>query len=230
MKTFLNRVVLAVGLLALTACASTFRSDVSTFHELTSPGGERVLVTPIFQENEDSLEFKQYANIVAGHLAQYGYKSTGDNEPELIAGFDVTIDDGREKIFVRPDPFGSFYWQRSFWGHGRFHRGFSHFRGGFGFGNFGAFGRFGHHNGFGAFGGHDLVARTYYTATLKLELRKPDGTIVFEGRAETQTRRKDLPKALPFLAAALFESFPGENGITRRVVIDRGAFSEQAAE
>jgi len=203
MKTMFSRLLLAAGLLALTACATGIRSNVATFHEITVPGGERVMLTPILAENADSLEFQQYANILAGHLQNYGYKQPGDMEPQLIAGFDVTINDGREKLENRLSLRSSFYWQRGFWSYGHYWAPIFPT----------------YHDPF--FDDNRVVARTVYTAVLTLELRKPDGEMVFEGRAEIETRHKDLPKVMPYLAAALFETFPGENGVTRRVVIER---------
>lgn len=203
MKTTFGRILVSTSLLFLAACSSTIRSNVATFHEMAVPGGERVMLTPMLAENADSIEFRQYANILAGHLQSYGYKEPGDKDPQLIAGFDVTINDGREKLENRIAPQSSLYWRRGLWYYGHYWAPIYPL----------------YHDPF--FDDNRVIARTVYTATLKLELRTPDGELVFEGRAEMETRRKDLPKIVPFLAAALFESFPGESGVTRRVVIDR---------
>lgn len=203
MKTIFGRILISTGLLFLAACSSTIRSNVATFHEMNVPGGERVMLTPMLAENADSIEFRQYANILAGHLQSYGYKEPGDKNPQLIAGFDVTINDGREKLENRIAPQSSLYWRRGLWYYGHYWAPIYPL----------------YHDPF--FDDNRVIARTVYTATLKLELRTPDGELVFEGRAEMETRRKDLPKIVPFLAAALFENFPGESGVTRRVVIDR---------
>ncbi len=203
MKKTLNHIILVASILALSACATHFRSDVTTFHKLSAPGGERVVLTPMNPEKQDSLEYRQYADILANELGSYGYKETGENEPELIAGFDVTINDGREKLSVRPGFNGFPYWRSGFWAYGRFWRS-PFYRG-----------------RFSPFDDDELVARTVYLATLRFELRKPDGTVVFEGHAETETRRKDLPRIMPLLAEALFENFPGNNGETRRVILER---------
>jgi len=203
MKTIIGRILLTFGLFALTACSSNIRSNVATFHEITVPGGERVMLTPMVAEKADSLELQQYANVLAGHLQSYGYKEPGDKEPELIAGFDVTINDGREKLENRISPHTSLYWRRGYWAYGRYWTPIFPT----------------YHDPF--FDDTEVVARTVYTATLTMELRKPGGEKVFEGRAEIETRHKDLPRIMPYLAAALFQSFPGENGVTRRVVIER---------
>jgi len=203
MKTLFIRAGLILGFVTLAACSTVFRSDVATFHEITVPGGERVMLTPMIAEKSDSIEFQQYANILAGHLQKYGYKQPGEEEPQLIAGFDVTINDGREKLENRLSPYSGFgYWGRGYWSYGRYWAPI-------------------YPTFYDAWDDTEVVARTVYTATLTMELRTPDGTLIFEGRAETETRRKDLPKVMPYLAAALFENFPGESGVTRRVVIAR---------
>jgi hypothetical protein len=199
MKSLFNRAALIATVFLVGACSTVYRGNVSTFHEMTTPGGERVMITPMLADKTDSLEFKQYANVLAGHLATRGYQEPGEGEPELIAGFDVVITDGREKLATRPNPHP--FWGRGYWSYGYFWSPvYAPFR--------------------GPFDDDQLVARTVYTATLRLELRKPDGEMVYEGRAELETRRKDLPAIMPYLAEALFERFPGENGKTQKVRIE----------
>lgn len=200
MQHTLARILIVFGFLALTACTSVMRSDVATFHDITAPGGERVMLVPIAEDKKDSLEFRQYASVLASHLQNYGYKETGDKEPQLIAGFDVTINDGREKIETRPSNLGPYWHSRWAWG------------------SYWHYDPFRHDDLF-----HErLVAKTVYNVVLTLELRKPDGTKIFEGRAESEVRTKAVPEVVPHLANALFESFPGESGKTRRVVVELG--------
>ncbi|MBL4836325.1 MAG: DUF4136 domain-containing protein [Kordiimonadaceae bacterium] len=198
MKTIKN-IFLVASALMLGACTATFRSDVATFHDLTTPGGERIMLIPMDPDKKDSLEFRQYAADLSSHLKSYGYQESGDSKPDLIAGFDITISEGREKLRNRPSAFN--YWN-SHWSWGSY------------WGN-----HYGYHSSFDHHNNNQIVAGTVYTAMLTLELRTPEGDLVFEGRAETETRKKGLPEIMPFLAKALFQSFPGENGITRRVII-----------
>ncbi len=195
----LQKILLLACAVALGACTSSFRSNVATFHEMGAPGGEKVVLTPMNPDKYDSIEFSQYAGALAGHLKSYGYVEAGEDQPELIVGFDVSINDGREKLRNSHNAFAHPYWDVR-WPRGRY------------WGSFFYDPFYNHHDSV-------VVAGTYYTATLSLELRKPDGEIVFEGRAETETRSKALPEIVPFLAEALFQSFPGESGVTRKVVI-----------
>jgi hypothetical protein len=220
----LKKLIIIGAVFVLGACASSFKSDVATFHALPPASGESLALVPMLEENVDSIEYAQYAAVLGQHLQSQGYRDAGNGNPDLIVAFDVTIDDGREKLITRPGPF--------YGGFGGFH-GFGFSRFGYGFGRFG-FNRFGFRRGFGfggfhrgfgccgfggGFGGDRVVARTVYRATLTMEVRERDGTKVFEGRAETETRKRDLPTTLPLLADALFADFPGESGVTRRVVI-----------
>ncbi|WP_262692347.1 DUF4136 domain-containing protein [Kordiimonas aestuarii] len=191
-------VVLSLALITLGACSSTFRSDVATFHKLTAPQGERLMIVPMNEERKDSLEFQQYAAILANHLRNEGYKATGEKDPDLIVGFDVQISDGREKVTATPGMHTDFYW-RSYWYWGRFwHPVYP----------------------IGRDFDDRIVTRTVYTATLWMEIRKPNGDLVFEGRAETETRNRAVPEVVPYLAEALFENFPGPSGVTRHVKLD----------
>jgi len=194
----MQKILFIAAFFAVSACSTTFRSDVATFHELTVPGGERVMLTPMDPDKKDSLEYRQYAGVLAGHLKSYGYVETGDAAPQLIAGFDLTINDGREKLRTRALSYDPFYWN-SYWAWGR------HWNYPFSY----PF----------AYRDTQIVAGTVYTVTLTLELRKPDGQVIFEGRAETETRTKTLPEVMPFLADALFQDFPGKSGVTRRVSV-----------
>lgn len=201
MMRYLSRVCMFGALLFVAACTSSYHGNVSSFHEMTVPGGERVMLMPMLEDKTDSLEFKQYADVLAGHLAMLGYKEPGKQQPELIAGFDVTITDGREKLENRPRA-GHPYWRGGFWTHGFFWRtGPSPF--------------------YDPWHKNEVVAKTVYTATLIFELRKPDGEMIYEGRAELETRNKDLPAIMPYLAKVMFERFPGENGVTQKVRIER---------
>jgi hypothetical protein len=197
--TTAKHLLVAVAVLTLGACSNTFRSDVATFHTLPVPKGEKVSILPMDHTKRDSIEFQQYAAILGNHLRLEGYNQAGDSKPDLIVGFDVTIDDGREKLENRPrlnDPY-HVYW-RHYWYHGYF---------------WGPYDPFNRYN-------NEIVARTVYHATLKMEVRTPDGEVLFEGRAETDTRKRAVPEVVPLLAEALFESFPGPSGVTRHVKID----------
>lgn len=201
--TIAKHVMIAAVALTLGACSNTFKSDVATFHKLPTAGGEHVSIMPMDPSKQDSLEYQQYAAVLGNFLRLQGYQQAGDSKPDLIVGFNITFSDGREKLENRLSPgfrggFNDFYW-RGYWHHGYF---WGPPVGGF----------WGPQN--------ELYARTVYHATLEMEVRKPDGELLFEGRAETDARKNSIPEVMPLLAEALFENFPGPSGVTRHVKID----------
>lgn len=196
-NTLLKNFFVIAFVLTLAACGRHFSSDVSTFHSISSPISGTAAIVPMNSDKQDSIEFRQYAAAVGYQLKQYGFTEAGDNKPEYIVGFDVVIGDGREKIVNRPGFQSNYYWRNNYyWGH------------------WGMYDPF--HDSFR----NELYARTVYHAELIVEIRKPNGDVVYEGRAETDARENSLPEIVPLLAETLFKNFPGPNGATERVVLD----------
>ena len=199
-RQFFRSALVALTALALTACASSFRSNVTSFHVSTPPAGAKVFLVPIDEARQDSLEYRQYASSIQAVLEQNGFTGARDSEPDYIIGFDVAVSDGREKIrsYPRSGFAGGAYWHRGYaWG-----------------------GWWSPYYGYGPGTGDELSVRTVYRAELRLEIREPDGTMIFEGIAESETRSRSLPELVPLLAEALFEDFPGANGLMRTVRLD----------
>lgn len=192
--------------LALSACASTFRSNVTSFHTTTPAAGSKVVLVPIDEARLDSLEYRQYASSIQAVLERSGFVGARSDAPDYVIGFDVSVNDGREKI--RAFPNGGFGVRNAYWANGYGWGGWWNpafpFNGGWG----------------GGFGGANVTARTVYLAELRVEIREPDGTMIFEATAETESRTRSLPELVPLLAAALFEEFPGENGKMRRIKLE----------
>ncbi|TNE61483.1 MAG: DUF4136 domain-containing protein [Alphaproteobacteria bacterium] len=201
MASLLKRIALVGAVFLVSACTHTFRSDVTTFMSQTVPSAGKVSIVPMDQAKLDSIEYRQYASVIANELSNIGYAQAGDDNPELIVGFDIEINDGREKLETRPGMgmgAGYNYWTHS-WRWGRF------------------WGPAYPYDPF--FPDNDLVARTVYFVTLKVEMRKPNGDMIYEGRAESEVRTRALPEIVPLMAEALFKEFPGQNGKTQRIVL-----------
>lgn len=209
----LSFICAVIGLIS--ACNSTFKSNVSRFHELPQPQGESVVIVASDPAKNTSLEFASYANIVGGYLAKQGYVPAGDGKPDLIVELDYSVDDG--KVMVRSTPshfsFGygyasGFYpyyspWYRPYWRHGYYGRyGYSPFW----------------------FDHHERNVRSYvnYTRKLMLTIRpNKDGVKnIFEGTVESRGRNNKLPELMPHMVQAMFTNFPGTNGTTDKVVIE----------
>lgn len=211
-RQFFRMASVTLMALALGACASSFRSDVTSFHVATPATGAKVVLVPIDESRQDSLEYRQYASSIQGVLEQNGFVGAREDEPDYIIGFGIEVSDGREKIrsFGGAGFGGNIWWQRGYaWGGW-----WDPFFPGAGFGP-------GFGGGFGpGFAGGGVTSRTVYLAQLHVEIRERDGTMIFEANVESETRSRRLTELVPLLAEALFEDFPGANGVTRRVKID----------
>ena len=202
-------------LLIVAACATPFRSDVARFHAIQSIApGSTFSIEAADPEKRDSLEFQTYAARVAQALDARGMRQA----PRGIAGdyqlmVDYGVDQGREKIDSRPG-FGPSYAY-----------GFGYSRYGYGY-PFRYYGAYGWYDPFwsawgpGSFYGPEIYSYTQYGSFLAIQMKSRDGSVVFEGRAESETRTRDLTKLVPLLVQAMFTDFPGQSGQTVTVSID----------
>ena len=197
----------ALGLLGagLTACATGFNSDVTRFStQLPAPQGQTFAVIADDAELVGGIEFGQYADLVAGRMAQLGYTRGNPETADLLVRFDYEVDNGRERI--RPsstirDPFydpwyryrASPFRSRGLWGYG-----------------------------FNDPWLYDNNLRTYtvYTSEIELEIdNRMTGERLFEGTAEAVSRSDNLQYLVPNLVDAMFTDFPGNSGETVRITI-----------
>jgi hypothetical protein len=109
-------VTLALGTLA--ACASPFRADVSRFEsQLPAPTGQTFTVVADDPSLAGGIEFRNYAQLVADHLAALGYTPVNNaSDAQLIVRFDYGVDNGRERVrstgFYRDPFYDSWYGYR----------------------------------------------------------------------------------------------------------------------
>jgi len=217
-KTFLA-VAAPLALLGLSACATGFPAQVSRFQAMPAPTGQSFYVEPADAANRGGLEFAQYAGQVRQHLAALGYSEAASRaDATLLVTLDYGVDQGRERVVARPDPFADPWWGWS----GRYR--------GFGYrpyySRFGYYGRgrspfyWGWHDPFWGGGGYDIDSYTVYTSFLDLDIRRAaDGQSVFEGTAQARSRSDELPLLVPNLVEAMFTGFPGNSGETVRITV-----------
>ncbi|MEH6758979.1 MAG: DUF4136 domain-containing protein [Parasphingorhabdus sp.] len=207
-KRFKLTIFTPLAFLALGACASPFRADVQRFEALPPAQGQSFAVVAADPELAGGLEFAQYAALVEQRLADLGYQRSEDPAAaQLIVSMDYDVDKGREKVVADYDPFYSpgFYGSRSFYGR-------HHYR--YGFYDPFLFGG----AGFSGYGG--VRSFTVFTTELDLKIdRKVDGERLFEGKAEAQSRSKNLTYLVPNLVEAMFTDFPGNSGESVRISV-----------
>ncbi len=202
-----------IALLSLGACATGLPTEVSRFQAMPAPQGQSFVVVP-GEGEKGGLEFSQYASLVSRHLTGLGYSEAPSREAaSFVVELDYGVDEGRQRVVVRPDPFGPRY-------------GFG-YRRPFHYSRFGYFGRYrspfyyGWDDPFFYGGGYDRVdAYTVYTSRLEMDIRRTaDGQSLFEGRAEARSTEDDLPELVPNLIEAMFTDFPGRSGETVRITV-----------
>lgn len=200
----------AVLLMAVAACATPFKADVSRFQsQLPAPSGQTFAVVADDPKLSGGLEFAQYAGLVRDRLARLGYTPAGDPaRADMIVRFDYGVDSGRER--VRSTGVGP-YWDP--W---------------YGYSPYGYWGRsrFGYWGGPWHYGWHDpffdsgVESYTVYTSGMTLKIdRAADGRRLFEGKAEAVSTSNRLQYLVPNLVEAMFTGFPGNSGETVRITV-----------
>lgn len=212
MKTKIIQFLAPIALLALGACATPFKADVSRFQELPAPQGQTFTIRAADPANQGGIEFSQYASMVSGELQEIGYVPASGGRADMTVTLDYDVDQGRERTVVRSDPFYDPYW-----GYGSFYRPYV------------VRTRRGHryvmgyydpflYSGFNR--GYDVDSYTVYTANLDMKIdRNSDDKRLFEGKAEAKSRSNKLPYLVPNLVEAMFTGFPGNSGETVRISV-----------
>lgn len=189
----LRLVIFIFLLLPLVGCGRSIVNDVTTFHNLPAPDGETIEVVALHPEQQKSLEFGQYAELVGQRLGAAGYRPPQGAPAEYIAriGYGMravegVVDQGpRSSVSV-----------------------------GVGGGS--------HHTSVGmgmAFPLGRQEMKQDYIRFFTLEIfHRSDDRKLYESRVESRGR-ESLAIVMPYLVEALFQDFPGESGTTKKVKI-----------
>ncbi len=204
---------LVFSMFMLAACVGNqIATDVARFHQLPKPTGETFKVVPSDASKNGSLEFSSYANLVSNQLIQLGYKPVESNgQAILVVKMDYSINQGQEKLDTRSGSAFAYYHYDPFYR--GFYRGYGHH--GFGYDGFG----YGFDDPF--YRQPEVYSYTAFTRKMSMVIeRDKGGQKLFEGRVESIGRDNRLPELMPYLVQAMFTGFPGDSGITKRIIID----------
>lgn len=193
-------ILLAAG---LTGCASTIAARVTSFQQWpqdTMGATYRIVATP---DQQNNLEFQNYADMVRAAIGPVGLVEAGGN---VSARFDVHIEYGNpvEKRWVQRynDP----YWDG--WGFNPFFGGvYSGYRG------------WGWGSGIYVTPSVVTVPIEVYKNTLTITIidNQNNGAEVYRSTALNMSDADNLALVMPYLAQAVFDGFPGNNGQVREV-------------
>lgn len=196
--------VAPAALLALSACATGFPTQVARFQAMPAPEGQSFVIQAADPRDRGGLEFSQYAELVRRHLIVQGYREAASPQSAtLVVSLGYGVDNGQTKIVSYPSAgFGS----------------------GFGYGpyysRYGAYGPY-YHGWHDPFWGYpDIRSYTVYTSYLDLDIRRAaDGQSVFEGKAKARSQSDALPMLVPNLVEAIFTGFPGHSGEVVKITV-----------
>lgn len=212
MKTF--AILAAAASLLLTGCATTIRSDVTTFQQWPAAGvPDKTYVFENPPPPENTLELKTYQNMVSAELAKLGFTQVPENaNPKLKVGVHFSTIDRPVKVLQASDPFWmgpSYYWGPRYVGRGLYRPYWGPYR-------WGGFGPYYDPFWYGPLEVQETI-RHNYERQLRVSINTIDGQKLFDVTVQNTSRRQSTPAVMPALVQSAFAGFPGENGKVRQV-------------
>jgi hypothetical protein len=213
MKTI--AILAAAASLLLTGCATTIRSDVTTFQQWPAaglPDKSYVFEAPPASA-QDTLELRTYQGMVSAELAKLGFTPATDSATaKLRVGVHFSTIDRPVRVLQATDPFlmgPSPYWgpryygrafRRPYWGPYRW----------------GGFGPYYDPFWYGPMEMQETI-RHNYERQLRVSIATIEGQKLFDVTVQNTSRRQATPEVMPALVQSAFNGFPGENGKVKRV-------------
>lgn len=207
-----GRVAALAVMLLCGGCASYFGAEVTAYHQ-AEPAlqGLSFRMAPDGQQ-ENSLEYQTYAAQVRQALLAHGLRETGSSRPDVQVALDYTIDRGRPVNYSQPNYAYVFQGYRQV-AHQRTD----------------ANGQVVTYWESEPLYGYDLVGYSTYQRTVFRKQARVTLTSthplpgrparLYEGTVVSDSEDSALNNAVPLMLRALFQDFPGPNGVTHRVEV-----------
>lgn len=223
MKRLLITAAAALTLL-LSGCATTIRSDVTTFHQWPANLPDKTYVFEAPHVQDDTLELRSYQNMVRGELGRLGFREAGAGAaPALKVGMRFSTTDvpvrtlepmyahhypSMRYSYAHPyaHPYANPFY-RSPWG-GRRYGGmfYSPFYDPFWYG----------------MPMYSESVRHYYKRELQVAIKAArDGKRLFDVTVHNTSNEPSSPVIMPALVHSAFIGFPGVSGVARTVELKR---------
>lgn len=192
--------------LLLGGCATTVRSDVTTFQQWPAQMQDKSYAFTAPSPQEDTLELRAYQNLVRGQLTRLGFNEA-PGAPALHVSMRFMTTDIPVQVVEPAYP---------------------------GFYPYGAFGprRFGGYYGSPFFGGpffgglgpapYDVYEEHRYQRQLQILIATNQGKPLFDVTVRNTSEAVSTPALMPALVQSAFEGFPGPNGGVRRIDLKQG--------
>jgi hypothetical protein len=191
----------------LAGCASTIRSNVTSFQQWPADLKDKSYVFEAPPAADDTLEYRSYQNLVRAELGSLGFVDAGaTGTPALKVSMrfrteqqPVRVIEVQDPFFYAPPRLGMHYWRNPYWGwgHGPFYDPF--WRGPVPYSD-------------------EIV--DVYRRELQVAIRShADGKRLFDVTVRNQSGKESTPAVMPALVHSAFVDFPGPNGAARTVVL-----------
>jgi hypothetical protein len=202
-------VTMALSALLLGGCATTIRSDVTTFHQWPAQIQDKSYVFEVPPSFDNTLEYQSYQNLVRGQLAQLGFREANMGSPALKVAMRFTTTEVPVRVLqpVSPmfdDPF--FYRPGPRFGPrgrfvGRYHPFYDPF--------------------WSPFPAYQVSIENQYRRELQLSIKDRSDKRLFDVTVHNMSEDPSTPEVMPALVHSAFAGFPGPSGTVRRVELQR---------
>ncbi|MEN3275419.1 MAG: hypothetical protein V7631_1209 [Massilia sp.] len=210
MKRLLMMTAAAALALLLGGCATTIRSDVTTFHQWPAQIQDKSYVFEAPPAIDNTLEYQSYQNLVRGQLAQLGFREATPGAAALKVAMRFTTTDVPVRVVAPVDPF--------FYGHPY------HYRYGPRFGPRGRWAGWYHpfYDPFwDPFPRYQVSIEHQYRRELQVSIKDAGDKRLFDVTVHNTSRELSTPAVMPALVHSAFAGFPGPNGGVRRVALQQ---------
>ncbi|MCC2971087.1 DUF4136 domain-containing protein [Massilia sp. IC2-476] len=205
----MKRLMIAAGAafaMLLTGCATTIRSDVTTFHQWPAQIEDKSYVFEAPPAQDDTLEYRAYQDLVRGQLARLGFRDAAGGKPALSVSMRFTTTDVPVRVVEPISPFyHPFYQPMPRFGYRGFHR---RYWGGW----YSPF-----YDPFWS-PAYQVSVEHQYRRELQVGIKSAvDNKRLFDVTVHNTSRQLSTPALMPALVQSAFEGFPGPSGVARRV-------------
>jgi len=204
MKRTMITAVAALSLL-LGGCATTIRSDVTTFHQWPAQIAEKSYAFEAPAPQDNTLELQNYENLVRAQLARLGFHEAAQAPALKVAVRVTTADVPTAVVYPAYAPFypysarfGYGGFRRRYWGGGWYNPFYDPF--------------------WGPMPSYDVEEEHRYHRQLQIAITSAaDGKRLFDVTVRNVSTTMSTPMMMPALVQSAFEGFPGPNGGARVV-------------
>lgn len=209
MRRLLTIATAAMSLL-LAGCATTIRSDVTTFHQWPDQLPEKTYVFEAPMPQDDTLELRSYQNLVRGELARLGFQDvSGGASPAMQVSMRFMTTDIPVRVYQPVYSHFDYYWMpRSAFMMRPYRRGYGYWRG--------AYSPFYDPFWYGTPAFYESIQHNY-RRELQVAIKARDGKRLFDVTVQNLSREMSTPAIMPALVHSAFVEFPGVSGVARRV-------------